>query len=274
MQEGQGNEQITKKVINAVAQRVEEQIEVMLEKSLNKLSSMVKSFVTNQKDLQELMSNIMGAAETLQKLTQELGDSAKEASATSNQLSTIMTSYKEALLSVGNRSTQESQAKAARMNIDPRLTRDLDQKQCQILLELNKEYSESKSGTNLKAKINTVLANVTPTPPEGTKVLEINKLHNRGIALQSPTKDAAGWMHEHNNIAAFIKELGTEVHVKGRVFPILIPRVPLSFDLEDKEHLREVESANNLPPRVITKAQWIKPIYRRCYDPSAGPLCM
>lgn len=73
-------------------------MEVMLEKSLNKLSSMVKSFVTNQKDLQELMSNIMGAAETLQKLTQELGNSAKEASATSNQLSTTMTSYKEALL--------------------------------------------------------------------------------------------------------------------------------------------------------------------------------
>ena len=205
----------------------------------------------------------MGAAGVLQKLTQDLGNSTREATATSNQLSSTMFSYKEVLLTANSSNKQEMQVAATGTNEDFRLTRDLDRKQRQILLELSKSYSESRSRTNLKEKINAALANVTPPPPEGTKVQEINKLHNGGIVMQLQTKEAADWLREPSNEAAFIKELGTEAHIKGRVYPILIPRVPLSFDPENEENLQEVESANDLPPKTISKAWWIKPAYRR-----------
>ena len=129
LQEGASSEQITKKAINAVAQRVEEQMGGTLEKSLNKLSTMVKSFATNQKDLQESTSIISGAADVLQKLMQDLGNSTREATATSNQLSSTMFSYKEVLLIANSSNKQEMQVAATGTNEDPRLTRDLDRKQ-------------------------------------------------------------------------------------------------------------------------------------------------
>ena len=81
--------------------------------------------------------------------------------------------------------------------------------------------------------------------------------------MQLQTKEAADWLWEPSNEAAFIKELGTEAHIKGRVYPILIPRVPLSFDPENEENLWEVESTNDLPPKTISKVWWIKPAYWR-----------
>ena len=263
LQEGASQEQITKKAINAVAQRMEEQVEATLEKSLNKMSTMVESFVDNQKNLQESTSTISGATEALQKITQDLGNSTREASETSNQLSNTATSYKEALLTVGNKNRQEAQPTVNRAQEDPRLTRDLDRKQRQILLEVSKEYSEAKSVTDLKEKVNAAIANITPPPPEGTKVQEINKLRNGGIVLQLTTKEAAAWLREPSNEAAFIGKLDTDAHIKERAFPILVPRVSLSFDPNNQDNLREVESANGLLPNTLSKARWIKPAYRR-----------
>lgn len=100
-----------------------------LEKSLNKLSTMVESFATNQKDLQASTSIISGAADVLQKLMQDLRNSTREATATSNQLSSTMFSYKEVLLIANSSNKQEMQVAATGTNEDPRLTRDLDRKQ-------------------------------------------------------------------------------------------------------------------------------------------------
>lgn len=71
---------------------------------------------------------------------------------------------------------------------DPRLTRNLNHKQRQILIELSKEYTESKSSVDLKEKLSAALDSITPSPPEGTKVQEINKLRNGGIVVQLSTK--------------------------------------------------------------------------------------
>ena len=149
LQESASSEQITKKVIQAVAQRVETQVKATLEKSLSKMSSMVENIVTNQIELQGLASVLSEAMVTLQTLTQDLGNSTREASATSNQLTTTVTSYKEALLSASSKIAQAPQPEMNRASEDPRLTRDLDCKQCQILLELSKEYNRPQGEAQL-----------------------------------------------------------------------------------------------------------------------------
>ena len=42
-----------------------------------------------------------------------------------------------------------------------------------------------------------------------------------------------------------------------------MPRVPTIFDTTKEEYLQEIEEQNNIHPRRIRKAKWIKPIYRR-----------
>ncbi|KAF8262949.1 hypothetical protein EI94DRAFT_1599952 [Lactarius quietus] len=77
------------------------------------------------------------------------------------------------------------------------------------------------------------------------------------------TKEAVTWLRDPINEAAFTCKLEANAYIKDRAYPILIPRVPLSFDPDNQEHLREVKSINDLPPKTISKAQWIKPAYRR-----------
>ena len=43
----------------------------------------------------------------------------------------------------------------------------------------------------------------------------------------------------------------------------MVLRVPISFELDNQEHLQEIETVNNLEPDTISKARWIKPMYRR-----------
>jgi hypothetical protein len=263
LQAGEDHEYISNKMMDAIAKRVESKIENVMDNGLAKMSGMVESVIANQREIQEASADLAGKTEALQKLARVVESSAKVTSTSSDQLTNTVTSYKEALLSAGNTTPRNSATQSPTAREDPRLTRDLDRKQRQFLLEMGKEVVEGKSVTELKEKIDAVLSSLTPTPPEGAKVQEINKLRNGGIIIQLATKEAADWLREPFNKHAFTSELDTNAHIKDRAFPILVPRVPLTFDPSNQEHLREVEGANNLAPNTINKARWIKPVYRR-----------
>ena len=53
------------------------------------------------------------------------------------------------------------------------------------------------------------------------------------------------------------------MQIKERTYPLVVPRVPISFEPMNQEHLREIEVVNNLEPNTIRKARWIKPMYRQ-----------
>ena len=83
------------------------------------------------------------------------------------------------------------------------------------------------------------------------------------MVIQLLMKEAAAWLCEPDNETTFLTKLDVTVLIKDRTFPILVPRVPLSFDPSNQEHLREVECTNDQPPGVLRKAHWIKPAYGR-----------
>lgn len=122
---------------------------------------------------------------------------------------------------------------------------------------------EGKGITELKDKFEVALNSLTPPPPMGTKIQEINKLRNGGIVIQLSTKEAADWLQDPANEIDFTSKLDDMAYIKDRAYPIVVPRIPLTFDPSNQEHLREIESANGLQPKTIGKARWIKPIYRR-----------
>ena len=263
LQEGASSQQLTNKAIEAVASRVEERMESAIERNMNTLSNMVESIAAKQKEMQNTTSTLSGTAEAFQKLASEMDSNVKEATAMSNQLTSTVTTYKDALLGNNTPKAHESMQAQGNNHVDPRLTRDLDRKQRQILIEVSKDYTEGKSATEIKERIDEALSSVTPPPPEGAKVQEINKLRNGGIIIQLMTKEAAEWLHDSTNELSFTSKLEANAFIRDREFPILVPRVPLTFDPANQDHLREAECMNNLPPKSISKARWIKPEYRR-----------
>lgn len=227
------------------------------------MSGIVESFAANQKDLQATSGTLSGTAEAFKKLAADMGSNVKEATEVSDQLTNTVTTYKEALMSATTKAATTPTAPQNNSAEDPRLSRDVDRKQRQILIELSKEYTEGKSVTEIKEKIDETLGSFDPPAPEGAKIQEINKLRNGGVIIQLKSKEAAEWLRISTNEMEFLNKLDTNALIKDKTYPIVIPKVPLTFEPTNEEHLREVESMNDLPPNTITKARWIKPEYRR-----------
>ena len=82
------------------------------------------------------------------------------------------------------------------------------------------------------------------------------------MIIQLATKEAADWLWEPFNKVAFTKKLDTNAYIKERTYQLVVLRVPISFDLLKQKHLHEVKMINNLAPNSISKARWIKPLYR------------
>ena len=262
LQEGENQAQLSSKIANEIVWRVESKLEGVLDSGLLKMSDLVDNVLINQKELQGATVALTGKTEALQNLAQEIGNSAKEATATMDQISSTMILYKEALLTVATITPRDLTMQTAKVSEDPRLTRNLDRKSQQILIELGKETVESKSASELKEKLKAALSSLDLSPPKGATVQEINKLRNGGVIIQLATKEAAEWLREPFNKVAFTKKLDANAYIKERTYPLVVPRVPISFEPHNQEHLREVKTINNLAPNTVCKARWIKPLYR------------
>ena len=83
------------------------------------------------------------------------------------------------------------------------------------------------------------------------------------MIIQLVSREAAEWLQEPFNKVAFTEKLDANAYIKERTYPLVVPRVPISFDPQIQEHLCEVETINNLALNTISKARWIKPLYRR-----------
>ena len=162
LQESTSSELITKKAIKVVAQRMEEKVEASLEKGMEKMSSLAKNLSVNQRELQASSVSLNSMAETLQKVAKDIDHSTKEAKDTSSQLTSSISTYKGALLSLGNTNTATPAHAGTRTQEVPRLTRELDCKQCQILIEFDKSFTDDRSGLDLKEKIENMLKESTP----------------------------------------------------------------------------------------------------------------
>ncbi|KAF8262950.1 hypothetical protein EI94DRAFT_1704371 [Lactarius quietus] len=82
--------------------------------------------MSHDRDGTYVTTTLKGTTKTLQKIVQEIGNSVREATATSNQLSKTAATYKEALLSMNNQNPPATAGMATRSQEDPGLTRDLD----------------------------------------------------------------------------------------------------------------------------------------------------
>ena len=84
LQEGENQAQMSSKIADEIARRVESKLEGVLDGGLLKMSDLVDNVLINQKELQSATVVLTGKTEALQNLAQEIGNSAKEATANSD----------------------------------------------------------------------------------------------------------------------------------------------------------------------------------------------
>ncbi|KAH9993610.1 hypothetical protein BJV77DRAFT_944294, partial [Russula vinacea] len=100
--------------------------------------------------------------------------------------------------------------------------------------------------------------------------MQVTKIRKNGLIINFSSKEAAQWLKRPDVGPIFAAHFIPGSIIKPRQFPLLVPRIPLTFNPEDKEHLREVEEGNSLDKYAIAKARWIKPVYRRALGQKAA----
>ncbi|KAF8274198.1 hypothetical protein EI94DRAFT_1547035, partial [Lactarius quietus] len=91
-------------------------------------------------------------------------------------------------------------------------------------------------------------------------------LRKGGFTILFKEKEAIEWHQNPEAELDFKTGISPDTEIVKRQYSILIPRIPLTFDPSNEDHLREVEECNDLPVGSVAKACWIKPEYRRACE--------
>lgn len=258
-------------VVDALSQKVTERIEKAMQEEMDKMSTLIKSSLAEQSKALSPPEGLVETVTTLKQVASDMSKSISEATTATTQINDTALNYKQALLRTTN---QASQPQPTRTNADPRnndigINLGIDKKSRQILLDTTKGEDNYMNIYEIKEKAAAALAEIVPPPPQGAEVQEVIKLRNGSMILQFATKEAADWLRIPTNEAAFTRRFDPDTIIRDHVYPIMVPRIPLTFDPDNPAHLREVEEVNRLVPKTIKKARWIKPEYRR----AAGQSC-
>jgi hypothetical protein len=160
----------------------------------------------------------------------------------------------------------------ATTNVDPKVLGDRERKAKQILVQIFENDEEgkatlAKSLTEIKEKANEVIASMEGRDrPKGAKVESAIKTRGKAVVLTLNSRETVEWLRDPGNEVTFTRGFSDGSHIKERLYNLILPRVPISFNPDDEVQLRELEEVNDLPNDTVAKAKWIKPIDRRRPD--------
>jgi hypothetical protein len=203
-------------------------------------------------------------AKQLTDITKDIQSKIGKVTDATDKIATTTLSYSDAL------KKNQSPPPSAKANMDPKVLGDLERKAKQILVELNEESSNGimeKSLSEITAKANEALDSITESEkPDKVKVEVALKTKKGGLVLTLSSKEAVTWIKWAGNEMAFTDAFAKGSYIRERNYNLIVPRIPIMFDPEDKKHLREVEETNGFHELMIYKARWIKPIGHRRPD--------
>jgi len=250
--------------LEALTQKISDQFEKSISRGLDKLRIDIKSSIAEQYKSLGPPDSIIDVASTLKQVASDMNKSINEAKAATSKISEMAFSYKEALVNTATQFTPPNLTKHQQMlpaaNLGMLL--GLDKKARQILLDTKKGEDNFLNIYEIKEKVAAALANLNPPPLARIEVQQVIKLRNGSMILQLKTKEAAEWLHNPTNEAAFTNKFNLDTCIREQVHPIMVPRIPITFDPSNPKHLREVEEINRLPEKTIKRARWIKPEYK------------
>lgn len=111
--------------------------------------------------------------------------------------------------------------------------------------------------------LNTTWVAAPEPKPAHPKLKAATLMRNGGLLLELDSSASADWLRETTPRDSFLSNLGSGANIKDRSYQVIVQFVPIQFNPEDTEQLRQYESFNGLAPHSILKAEWIKPIKDR-----------
>ncbi|KIJ29905.1 hypothetical protein M422DRAFT_85427, partial [Sphaerobolus stellatus SS14] len=90
-----------------------------------------------------------------------------------------------------------------------------------------------------------------------------NRLKNGGIVYELDSSKAAQLIQgDEDARLAFMNLYSVQATIKPRLYPIIVERVPISFNPDSQGSLRELEDSNTIENGKVQRARWIKPLAR------------
>ena len=262
-------------VMETLTKKIGKQLEKSLQEEMDKMSTNIKNALADQSKTLSPPESMTEAVNTLKQVAADMSKSINEAQVATSQITDTAFTYKQALLQTATPQPMKAQyarphAGATEEDAKYMISMGIDKKARQVLLDTTKGEDSYLNSHQIKEKAMMALAEIIPAPPQGTEVEDIIKLRNGSLILQFSTKETAEWLRIPTNEAAFTRRFDPDTTIRDRVHPIMVPRIPITFDPGNPVHLREVEEANGLPTNTIKKARWIKPEYRRAPNQSCA----
>ncbi|KAN0129960.1 hypothetical protein V8E53_012215, partial [Lactarius tabidus] len=204
-----------------------------LEQKLNALENKLTASPPASDLLETASKEIEQAVQSIKAVAGEMGKSIVQVTDTSTQLASTATNYKDALLKSSEQQTQPRpyppQEKPSQS--DPKVIRDIDRKARQILIDTKDDKLLSASLAEIKEKVHTAISVITnPPPPKEATILEISKLRKGGFTILFKEKETTDWLQDPNVESEFTAALAEDAAITKRTFPIMVPRIPLTFD--------------------------------------------
>ena len=276
--------------VDALTLKIGERIEKTLQEEMIKLSSQIKVLLAEQSKALSPPGDLAETVTTLKQVATDMSKSINKANTATSQINDTALNYKQALLRTTSQVMLPQQKRAnvesyeeedgqitqphnvgRSDQIDPKVLRDLDRKARQILIDTIDPEITGASQAEIKEKVINAIAKIAnPTPPEDTTVLEVTKLRKGGFTILFKNKEVVQWLQDPGAENEFTTEVSRDAVVVKCSYSILVPRIPLTFDPANEDHLREIEECNDMPADTIAKARWIKPVNRRALGQRAA----
>jgi len=225
----------------------------------NSLKKKIREVQEENKAILNSTSKVLASMEEAKTDTKDLASKVSKVTDTTDKIASNTNSYQSALLS--------KPAQPNKTATDPKVLSDMECKARQILMDIYDKDEDnilSKSLTDIIEKANETIAGLKcASKPKDIKVIVALKTRSKAVLLMLNSKEAASWIREPLNKVEFSSGFSMESHIRARTFNLIVPRIPVIFDLSEEKHLHEVEETNCLDTNVIRKAKWIKPMGRR-----------
>jgi hypothetical protein len=220
------------------ARRISNKVEEAIDRGITKLSKVIESSLTGHKGLQDSSKRMEESAAAIHKALEQVDKNLAVISNSSNKLTNMVSSYKEALLTAPKPAQQAySGRQSDKLKSDPRIIRDLNRKACQVLVDIYNRDVVNRSLEELKSNFNALIGVEPMEPLTDTNVQHIIKLCNGGLILQFKSKEAAEWFKQPEITSSILPKIDSSAMLKERTFQILVPRVLVIFDPDSKESL-------------------------------------
>ena len=268
-------EKNTEKAPNAEesVKKISEKVEEAIDRGITKLSKVIESSLTEHKNIQDSSKRMKECMAAIHKALEQVDKNLAVVSDSSNKLTNMVSSYKEVLL-MAPKPVQQTHIGNQVDSTDLRIIRDQNQKVCQVLVDIYNKDVTNQSLEELKSNFNTLIREEPMEPLSDANVQHIIKLRNGGLILQFEMKEIAEWFRQPEITSSILPKIDKMAALKDRTFQLLVPRVPVIFDPDSDESLRELKEQNSLKEGELCKARWIKPTYRRAIGQCAAHLAL